>query len=272
MSHLNDISKINTKENLVLPTPNKKKRYIFGDFVSFIQKVNMLHRFLLIKENIKKTTNYRSLSKYNIFNFNFNKYIQNIFYEVNMSFNYYERNYQGKINIYNLCKSTKKYILCCLIKKIYIFIETKKRKVILIQSNIRRLIIFKRIKLLMKERNLKAKIIQKHIRGFLVRKKNKKKLVNIIDIISFNKMQKEYERKVKIMLKKRDAIRIIEKWWEGILEERRQKKLDEKIKRMPKDCQDLFRDFLQMRKQTNMLKKDFKQIKKENFAKYGYIQ
>ena len=36
--------------------PNKKRRYIFGDFVSFVQKVNALHRFILLKRGIKLTT------------------------------------------------------------------------------------------------------------------------------------------------------------------------------------------------------------------------
>lgn len=282
LSHLKpgNMTKIkNSKEQLKLPTPYKKKRYIFGDFVSFVQKVNMLHRLILIKKSIQNTTKkfneeikskYKSLEKYNIYNFNFSKHIQNIFSEINLNFNYYERNIQGKINIFNFCKATKKYILSYIIKKISIFIESKNKKAILIQSCIRGFIIFKKIKSLKKEMNKKAIYIQKYIRGFLIRKKHKKNLISIIDIISFNKMQKEYERKLKIMLKKRDAIRVIERWWEGILEERRQKELDEKIKRMPKDCQDLFRDFLNMRKQTKDIKKEFRQIKKENFEKFGF--
>ena len=50
---------------------------------------------------------YKSLSKNNIYNFNFSKHIQNIFSEINFNFNYYERNYQGKLNIYKLCLLTK---------------------------------------------------------------------------------------------------------------------------------------------------------------------
>ena len=116
--------------------------------------------------------------------------------------------------------------------------------------------------------NIKSIIIQKNFRGFLIRTKNKDKLVYIIDIISFNKKQKEYEKQVKIMIKKRDAIRVIEKWWEKILEERKQKELEEKIKKMPKDCQHLYRQFVKLRKQTKYIKNEFNEFAKD---KYGFI-
>ena len=37
-------------DKLYLPVPKKRKKYIFGDFVSFVEKYNMLHRFILIKK------------------------------------------------------------------------------------------------------------------------------------------------------------------------------------------------------------------------------
>ena len=153
-------------------------------------------------------------------------------------------------------------------KKINVYIDNKNKKIIKIQSNIRRLILNKKYKDLKKEMNIKAILIQKYIRGFLIRKKNKDKLVYIIDIISFNKKQKEYEKQVKIMIKKRDAIRVIEKWWEKILEERKQKELEEKIKKMPKDCQHLYRQFVKLRKQTKYIKNEFNEFAKE---KHGFI-
>ena len=153
-------------------------------------------------------------------------------------------------------------------KKINVHIDNKNKKIIKIQSNIRRLILNKKYKDLKREMNIKAILIQKYIRGFLIRKKNKDKLVYIIDIISFNKKQKEYEKQVKIMIKKRDAIRVIEKWWEKILEERKQKELEEKIKKMPKDCQHLYRQFVKLRKQTKYIKNEFNEFAKE---KHGFI-
>ena len=153
-------------------------------------------------------------------------------------------------------------------KKINVYIDNKNKKIIKIQSIIRRLILNKKYKDLKKEMNIKAILIQKYTRGFLIRKKNKDKLVYIIDIISFNKKQKEYEKQVKIMIKKRDAIRVIEKWWEKILEERKQKELEEKIKKMPKDCQHLYRQFVKLRKQTKYIKNEFNEFAKE---KHGFI-
>ena len=257
--------------------PNKKRRYIFGDFVSFVQKVNTLHRFLLLKRGIMLSTykfdneirkKYQSLKRNNIYNFNFAKYIQNIFSEINFNFKYYERNYQGKLNIYKLCLLVKKYLLLQMIKKVNVYIDIKNKKIIKIQSNIRRLILNKKYKVIKKEMNIKAILIQKYFRGFLLRKRNKDKLVYIIDTINFNKMQKDYQKKVKIMIKKREAVRVIEIWWEKILEEKRQKELEEKIKKMPKDCQHLYRQFAKLRKQTKYIKNEFNEFTKD---KYGFI-
>ena len=260
-----------------LPLPNKKQRYIFGDFVSFVQKVNILHRLLLIKRSINLTTNkfdkeiknkYKSLKKNKIYNFNFAKHIYNIFSEVNLNFNYYERNYQGKLNIYKLCLLTKKYILLKIINKINFFIEIKNKKAIIIQSQIRRIILYKKFKDYKIEINCKAIIIQKYLRGYHIRNKYKENLKYIIDSIDFNRRQKEYDRKVKIMIKKRDAIRVIECWWEKILEERKQKELEEKIKRMPKDCQQLYRQITRLRKQTKSIKFEFKEFARD---KVGFV-
>ena len=260
-----------------MPVPEKKPRYIFGDFVSFVRKVNTLHRLILIKKSINLTTykfdneiknKYKSLKKNNIYNFNFAKHISNIFAEINFNFNYYQRNYQGKLNIYKLCLLIKKYLFLFIIKKINLFINNKNKKVIKIQSNIRRLLLTKKFNTFKKEINNKAILIQKNIKGFLIRKKYKENLVYIIDIIQFAKRQKEYEKNVKIMIKKRDAIRVIESWWEKILEERKQKELEEKIKKMPKDCQHLYRQFVKLRKQTKTIKNEFNEFAKD---KVGFV-
>ena len=88
----------------------------------------------------------------------------------------------------------------------------------------------------------------------------------IADNINYNKRQKEYDRKVKIMIKKRNAIRIIEAWWEKILEERRQRELEEKIKKMPIDCQKLYRKFILLRKQTKTIKNEFSEFAKKKLG------
>ena len=110
-----------------LPNPRKKKRYIFGDFVSFAERVNKLHRLILLKRGLKTTLykfddeikrKYKSIKKNNINYFNITQYIHNIFAEINLNVKYYERNYQGKLNIYKLCLSTKKFISLLIMKKI----------------------------------------------------------------------------------------------------------------------------------------------------------
>jgi hypothetical protein len=258
-----------------LPNPVKRKRYIFGDFVSFVEKVNKLHRLILLKKGLKSTVykfddeikrKYKSLEKKNINYFNFSKYIQNIFAEINLNANYYKRNYQSKLNAYKLCLSTKKYISILIMIKIYDYIQIKNNKAIKIQSNIRKFIAVKKFNNLKKEMTEKAVTIQKNVRRFLIKTKYKEELAIIADNINYNKRQKEYDRKVKIMIKKRNAIRIIEAWWEKILEERRQRELEEKIKKMPIDCQKLYRKFILLRKQTKTIKNEFSEFAKEKLG------
>ena len=69
-------------------------------------------------------------------------------------------------------------------------------------------------------------IIQKYTRRLLIRKKYKVNLVSIVDFIKYNQKVKEYDKNLKKMIKKRNAIRIIETWWEQILEERKRKELE----------------------------------------------
>ena len=88
----------------------------------------MLHRFILIKKGIQSTTQkfeveirrkYKSLKKNNIQNFNFDKYIRDIFFSINFNFNYYGKNYQQKLNAHKFFQILRKYILLILIKQIY---------------------------------------------------------------------------------------------------------------------------------------------------------
>ena len=258
-----------------LPVPKKRKKYIFGDFVSLVEKYNILHRFILIKKGIQSTTKkfdieikskYKSLSKNNVQNFNFNKYIKNIFYSVNFNINYYERNYQGKLNAHKMFQMTRKYILLIILKRINLFINKKIQKAIKIQSIIRSFIFKKKFKIWKQDLINKTILIQKNIRRFLIRKKYKVNLVSIIDFVKYNQSKKEYEKKLKIMIKKRNAIRVIESWWEQILEERKRKELENQIKKMPKDCQMLYRQFISLGKQTKIVKKFYKDYVKNSMG------
>lgn len=268
---MNKIDLTNSKIglNFNLPVPKKRKKYIFGDFVSLVEKYNMLHRFVLLKKAIQATTmkfdieirrKYKSLRKNNIQNFNFDRYIRDIFFSVNFNFNYYERNYQGKLNINKFVETTKKYISLIILKRINLFIEDKKNKAIKIQSVIRSYTTQKKFNIWKKELIIRVVIIQKYVRRYLVRKRHKNNLVSIIDFIQYNKRMKEYNKNLKIMQKKKKAIRVIENWWEKILEERKRKELEEQIKKMPKDCQKLYRQFIRLGKQAKIVKRDIKEF------------
>jgi len=277
---LNKIDLTNSKIglNFNLPVPKKRKKYIFGDFVSLVEKYNMLHRFVLLKKAIQATTmkfdieirrKYKSLRKNNIQNFNFDRYIRDIFFSVNFNFNYYERNYQGKLNINKFVETTKKYISLIILKRINLFIEDKKNKAIKIQSVIRSYTTQKKFNIWKKELIIRVVIIQKYVRRYLVRKRHKNNLVSIIDFIQYNKRMKEYNKNLKIMQKKKKAIRVIENWWEKILEERKRKELEEQIKKMPKDCQKLYRQFIRLGKQAKIVKRDIKEFIQK---KVGFVQ
>ena len=278
--NLNKIESNNKNDffhNLNLPIPKKRKRYIFGDFVSFVEKYNMLHRFILIKKGIQETSQkfdveirrkYKSLKKNNIQNFNFDKFIKDIFYSVNFTFNYYERNYQKKLNIYKFFHITKKYIFLIIFKRINLFIDFKINETTKIQSVIRRFVFQKKFNEWKKELIMKIVFIQKYVRRFLIRKKYKSSLVSIIDFIKYNQRMKQYDKNLKKMIAKRNAIRVIENWWERILEERKRKELEEQIKKMPEDCQKLYRQFIRLGKQTKIMKRDMKEFMKK---KIGFV-
>ena len=162
----------------------------------------------------------------------------------------------------------QKYILSLIIQRINQFINIKNNKIITIQKHIRGFITYKKYLALKSVMNKNAIFIQKYVRGFLIRTKNKDELNSILETIGFNKMQAEYQKKLKIMMKKRDAIRVIERWWEKILEKRRQDELYEKIKKMPKDCQELYYQFVKLRKHTKSIKNEFNQFAKD---KIGFV-
>ena len=233
----------------------------------------MLHRFILIKKGIQSTTKkfdieirkkYKTLMRNNVHNFNFNKYIRNIFFSVNFNFDYYKRNYQGKLNAHKIFQMIRKYILLIIIKRINLFINIKKQKAIKIQSITRSFILRKKFMIWKQDLINKTVLIQKYVRRLLIRKKYKVNLVSIINFVKYNQSKKIYEKNLNIMIKKRNAIRIIESWWERILEERKRKELENQIKKMPKDCQILYRQFISLGKQTKIVKKYYKDIVKNS--------
>ena len=269
LNHIDSHYKNNNYENIYLPVPQKRRKYIFGDFVQFAEKYNRLHRFILLKKGIQSSVNkfdveirrkYKTLKKNNVQSFNFTKYIKNIFDDVNFNFNYYERKYQTKLNAHKFCMTTRKYILLTSINKIKLFIHLKYNLAIKIQSKFRSFIFQKKFVIWKSDLITKAIVIQKYVRRFLIKKKYKVNLVSIIDFVKYNQKVKLYKINLKIMLEKRKAIRIIENWWEGILEERRKKELEEQIKKMPQDCQKLYRQFIKLGKQTRIVKKNMKEF------------
>ena len=277
LNHLDSTRNIYLDENFNLPIPKKRKKYIFGDFVQFVEKYNRLHRFVLLKKGIETTLNkfdnevrkkYKTLRNNNIHSFNFAKYIKSIFDEVNLNFNYYERDYQGKLNAHKFFMKTRKFILLIILTRLKLFIKLKNIRATKIQSAIRSFIARKKFKIWKRSLDSKAIFIQKYVRRFLIKKKYKVNLVSIIDFIKYNQKVKLYKVNLNIMLKKRKAVRIIENWWEGILEERRRKELEEQIKKMPKDCQKLYRQFLKLGKQTKIVKKNMKEFMKK---KIGFV-
>ena len=71
-----------------------------------------------------------------------------------------------------------------------------------------------------------------------------------------------------ILLKKRKkAVRVIENAWLKVLEKRDNEDLEERIAKMPKDCRDLYRKFILLRKQTKILKKDLTEYEEERKKK-----
>ena len=161
----------------------------------------------------------------------------------------------------------KKYIFSYIINKIKNLIDIKIKNAIKIQSYIRMFIMYKKINILKSVMNIDAITIQKFFRGFLIRKKNKEEIDNIIKTINFNKKKKDYEEKMKIMKKKKAAVRVIEKWWNKILEAREQKEIEEQVKKMPIECQDLYKKFISLRNQTKTIKSEFHDFKKKEAKK-----
>ena len=57
-----------------------------------------------------------------------------------------------------------------------------------------------------------------------------------------------------------NAVRVIEKFWTLILDKRDDEKLEEHLLTMPKDCRELYRKFIKLRKQTKNLKQNLNKL------------
>ena len=135
-------------------------------------------------------------------------------------------------------------------------IKNFKKFVIRIQNNIRKYYSKKKYKKLKEIYINKIIIIQKRIKSIFIRKKYKNELFNIKDIIRFNKKKREFEKKMQIFKKKREAVSVIEKYWLKILKKREEMDIEEILQKIPEEFRDLYRNIIQLKKDTKLLKKD----------------
>jgi hypothetical protein len=75
-------------------------------------------------------------------------------------------------------------------------------------------------------------------------------------------MKNDLEEKRRIHKMKTEAVRVIENFWCVILEKREEIQLEEQLKSMPKDCRDLYKKFVNLRKQTKNMKVNLSKINK----------
>lgn len=256
-----------------LPKLSKKRKFIFGDLNAFGQKINMLHRFLLIKKIISQIKQFdETIKTKNDFNkskkvsfFSFLKILKNSFYALKIEYNFKKR--MKILNLHKLITIIlKKNILNFITKKYKIFLQ----KIITIQKKYK---FYKKKKLLLFIQYQKTKssiIIQKNFRKYLIKKKYEFEIKKIKDEIQFLRKKKKFEKSMILLKKRKKAVRVIENAWLKVLEKRDNEDLEERIAKMPKDCRDLYRKFILLRKQTKILKKDLTEYheerKKKEFA------
>ena len=161
-----------------------------------------------------------------------------------------------KLNLNIFTKKLEKIIMKITTKNIIKKLKNYRIKIIKIQSHIRKNIAKKKYNKLKEKLMNKLIKIQKRIKGILIRKNYKNELLKIKENIRFNKRKKEFERKMKLMKKKKAAVRIIEKYWLKVLERREEMDLEEILKKIPEECRDLYKKLILLRKETRNLKKD----------------
>ena len=131
-----------------------------------------------------------------------------------------------------------------------------KKCLIRIQNNIRKYFSKKKYNKLKEIYINKIIKIQKKIKGIFIRKKYKNEIFNIKDIIRFNKKKRIFEKKMKLFKKKKEAVSVIEKYWLKVLKKREEMNIEETLKKIPEEFRELYRNLIQLRKDTKNLKKD----------------
>ena len=101
--------------------------------------------------------------------------------------------------------------------------------------------------------------------NFSLIRKNYSSLINQIkNEISLRKIKLECENKRRLYKLQKQAVhtiqeykifyKFIKRFWKEIIEQRENKTIKEKINSLPKDCQELYKKFKNLRKQTKFLK------------------
>jgi hypothetical protein len=90
----------------------------------------------------------------------------------------------------------------------------------------------------------------------LTRKRYAEPLKDIQELLRIKKMKDELDKKRALNKIRKNAVRVIENFWNSILDKRDDEKLEEHLKTMPKDCRELYRKFMNLRKQTKNLKQN----------------
>jgi hypothetical protein len=75
-------------------------------------------------------------------------------------------------------------------------------------------------------------------------------------------MKNDLEEKRRIYKIKTEAVSVIENFWCVILQKREEIQLEEELKSMPKDCRDLYKKFVNLRKQTKTMKVNLTKMNK----------
>lgn len=249
-----------SSSSMILNLPKvKKNKFIFGDLKGFAEKVNRLHRVIVLKRVCNDIKEYNNAIR------NKSKFIK----EKNISLNKYKNILKRAYDVFKVEYEYKKRMKIISIYKVIQLIISKnilhKLKVNYFQykSSIR--------KIQRAYRHYKENIfiirIQSKYRKHYIQSKYKKELKEIKKDIKFNKRKKEFEKRMSLLKKQKKAVRVIETHWLKILEQRDNEDLEERIKKMPKECRDLYRKFMTLRRQTRQLKRDLNEYNEEQKKK-----
>ena len=253
-----------SSSSMILNLPKVKRgKFLFGDLKGFVEKVNRLHRVIVLKRVCNEYKEYNNTVR--------NK---SVFIRDNsISMLKYKQSLQRAYDVFKMEYEYKRRLK---ILRIYKLIQLITRKHIihkLHEKYIRYMISIRRIqrtyKHYMKKKKEKIFIvrIQSKYRNHLIQCKYKKEIKSIKEDIKFNKRKKEFEKRMSLMKQQKKAVRVIETHWLKILAKRDNEDLEERIKKMPKECRDLYRKFMTLRKQTRQLKRDLNEYNEEQKKK-----